>query len=35
MKRRSLGGRRGIPRLPEVIEFLQTHGRKDIARDLS
>ncbi len=32
MKCRFLGGRRGIPRLPEVIEFLEIHGRRDIAR---
>ena len=31
MKCRSLGGRRGIPRLPEVAEFLKAHGRSDIA----
>lgn len=31
MKCRFLGGRRGIPRLPEVAEFLNTHGRSDIA----
>ncbi|MFI5338920.1 MAG: carbohydrate kinase family protein [Candidatus Methylomirabilales bacterium] len=31
MKCRSLGGRRGIPRLPEVAEFLTSHGRRDIA----
>ena len=34
MKCRSLGGRRGIPRLPEVAEFLILHGRKDIAATL-
>jgi len=31
MKCRSLGGRRGIPRLPEVVEFLETHGCTEIA----
>lgn len=31
MKCRFLGGRRGIPRLPEVAEFLRAHGRPDIA----
>jgi sugar/nucleoside kinase (ribokinase family) len=35
MKCRSLGGRRGIPRLPEVVEFLHAHGRRDIAHALS
>ena len=35
MKCRSLGGRRGIPRLPEVVEFLKVHGRADIARALA
>jgi sugar/nucleoside kinase (ribokinase family) len=35
MKCRSLGGRRGIPRLPEVVEFLEAHGRADIARALA
>ena len=35
MKCRSLGGRRGIPRLPEVAEFLTSHGRRDIAATLS
>ena len=35
MKCRSLGGRRGIPRLPEVAEFLASHGRRDIAATLS
>ena len=34
MKCRFLGGRRGIPRLPEVIEFLAAHGRRDIAQTL-
>jgi len=31
MKCRFLGGRRGIPRLPEVAEFLETHGCTEIA----
>ncbi|HSB68221.1 MAG TPA: PfkB family carbohydrate kinase [Candidatus Methylomirabilis sp.] len=31
MKCRHLGGRRGIPSLPEVVEFLTAHGRRDIA----
>jgi sugar/nucleoside kinase (ribokinase family) len=31
MKCRWLGGRRGIPRLPEVAEFLHAHGRRDLA----
>jgi sulfofructose kinase len=35
MKCRFLGGRRGIPRLPEVMEFLEAHGRRDIARELA
>ncbi|MBI2001866.1 MAG: hypothetical protein HYS69_11890, partial [candidate division NC10 bacterium] len=35
MKCRALGGRRGIPRLPEVIAFLEAHGRRDIARALA
>ncbi len=34
MKCRFLGGRRGIPRLPEVAEFLATHGRRDLASAL-
>ena len=34
MKCRVLGGRRGIPRLPEVAEFLTSHGRRDIAATL-
>ena len=34
LKCRALGGRRGIPRLPEVIGFLAAHGRHDIARAL-
>jgi sugar/nucleoside kinase (ribokinase family) len=32
MKCRVLGGRRGIPRLPEVAEFLASHGQRDLAR---
>lgn len=35
MKCRSLGGRRGIPRLPEVADFLATHGHRDLAAALS
>ena len=35
MKCRHLGGRRGIPRLPEVVEFLEARGRRDIARALA
>ena len=32
----AIGGvRRGIPRLPEVVEFLTAHGREDIARALA
>ena len=31
MKCRHLGGRRGIPSLPEVAEFLTAYGRRDIA----
>jgi hypothetical protein len=31
MKCRFLGGRRGIPRLLEVAEFLGTHGYTEIA----
>jgi sugar/nucleoside kinase (ribokinase family) len=31
MKCRQLGGRRGIPRLPEVREFLEAHGRRNLA----
>ena len=31
MKCRVLGGRRGIPRLPEVAEFLASHGHRDLA----
>lgn len=34
MKYYEVGGRRGIPRLPEVAEFLKTHGRQDIVRAL-
>jgi sugar/nucleoside kinase (ribokinase family) len=34
MKCRHLGGRRGIPRLPEVRDFLEAHGRHDIAAAL-
>ncbi len=34
MKCRSLGGRRGIPRLPDVAEFLSSHARRDIAATL-
>jgi len=35
MKCRALGGRRGIPRLPEVIDFLSSHGRSDIAQNFT
>ena len=35
MKCRVLGGRRGIPRLPEVAEFLAAHGRRDLAAAVS
>ncbi len=35
MKCRALGGRRGIPRLPEVAAFLETHGHADIAQALA
>jgi sugar/nucleoside kinase (ribokinase family) len=31
MKCRVLGGRRGIPRLLEVAEFLAAHGHRDLA----
>jgi sugar/nucleoside kinase (ribokinase family) len=31
MKCRFLGGRRGIPRLPEVAEFLASHGHRELA----
>ncbi len=34
MKCRVLGGRRGIPRLPEVAEFLAAHGHREIAAAL-
>ena len=34
MKCRALGGRTGIPRLGEVIEFLADRGHRDIARGL-
>jgi sugar/nucleoside kinase (ribokinase family) len=34
MKCRALGGRRGIPRLPDVRDFLVTHGRSDLAAAL-
>jgi sulfofructose kinase len=34
LKCRALGGRRGIPRLPEVAEFLVTHGHAEIAREV-
>ena len=34
IKCRHLGGRHGIPRLPEVAEFLAAHGRRDIAAAL-
>ena len=35
MKCRTLGGRRGIPRLPEVREFLADHGHPDLAAALT
>jgi sugar/nucleoside kinase (ribokinase family) len=35
MKCRFLGGRRGIPRLPEVAEFLAAHGRGELAAAIS
>jgi sugar/nucleoside kinase (ribokinase family) len=35
MKCRHLGGRRGIPRLPEVRDFLTTHGHRDLASTLT
>ncbi len=35
MKCRALGGRRGIPRLTEVRDFLHAHGRRDLARALA
>jgi sugar/nucleoside kinase (ribokinase family) len=31
MKCRFLGGRRGIPRLPDVAEFLASHGHRELA----
>jgi hypothetical protein len=34
MKCRHLGGRRGIPRLPEVRDFLDGHGHRDLAAAL-
>jgi sugar/nucleoside kinase (ribokinase family) len=34
MKCRHLGGRRGIPRLPEVRDFLHAHGLRDLAATL-
>jgi sulfofructose kinase len=34
MKCRFLGGRRGIPRLPEVAEFLAAHGHQELAAAL-
>ncbi len=34
MKCRTLGGRRGIPSLPDVQKFLAAHGRRDIAEVL-
>jgi sugar/nucleoside kinase (ribokinase family) len=34
MKCRTLGGRRGIPRLPEVAEFLASHGHRELAAAL-
>lgn len=34
MKCRVLGGRRGIPRLPEVAEFLAAHGYREFAQAL-
>jgi len=34
MKCRSIGGRRGIPRLTEVQEFLAAHGHREIAQTL-
>jgi len=35
MKCRFLGGRRGIPRLPEVAAFLTAHGHRDLANALA
>lgn len=34
MKCRHFGGHRGIPRLPEVRDFLEAHGRRDLASAL-
>jgi sugar/nucleoside kinase (ribokinase family) len=34
MKCRFLGGRRGIPRLPDVAQFLAEHGHRDLAAAL-
>ena len=34
MKCRTLGGRRGIPRLPEVAEFLAARGYRELAAAL-
>ena len=34
MKCRTLGGRRGIPRLPEVAEFLAARGYRELAATL-
>jgi sugar/nucleoside kinase (ribokinase family) len=34
MKCRHLGGRRGIPRLPEVRDFLHAHGHRELAAAL-
>jgi hypothetical protein len=31
MKCRVLGGRRGIPQLPDVAEFLASHGHRELA----
>lgn len=35
MKCRALGGRRGIPRMPEVAEFLAARGQREIAAAVS
>jgi sugar/nucleoside kinase (ribokinase family) len=35
MKCRELGGRRGIPRMPEVADFLAAHAHKDLAAELA
>jgi sulfofructose kinase len=35
MKCRFLGGRRGIPRMPEVAEFLAAHGHQELALSLA